>query len=102
MVDLLDDLDAGGGREESVPAELTTVVIVGGTVEGIGTAWDVVAFGDLDGGDLEVVLGLAGSVGAKDEAVGCVRFVGVPGRRIGEEDWERRGRRTYCSLSGSH
>ena len=35
----------------------------------------VVAFGEVDGGDLEIVLGLSGRVGTEEDTVNGVRFV---------------------------
>lgn len=58
-------------------SEFTTVVVVGISIEFISVGAG--SFGDLNGGDLEVVLGLAGGVGAEEETVGCVGFVGWSG-----------------------
>jgi hypothetical protein len=60
-----------------VAAQFTSVVVVVCAIEFIRAACWVIAFGYLDGGDLEVVLCLAGGVGSKEEAVGCVGFVSV-------------------------
>lgn len=60
-------------------AEFLALVVIVCSVKFLGAGGRVGAFGDLDLGDLEVVLGLAGGVGAEEEAVGCVGFVFVPG-----------------------
>lgn len=52
-------------------------VVIVCTIEFICTG--TITFGDLDGGYLEVILGLPGCVGAEEEAVGCVGFVGWSG-----------------------
>lgn len=64
-----------------MPAKLFAFVVIVCAVEFISArcyGW-VCAFGYLDLGNLKVVLGLAGGVGAKEEAVSCVRFVFVSG-----------------------
>jgi hypothetical protein len=78
VVYALDDGDARGGGD-GVSAELACGFGVGGTGE-VGVGWSVgggpwAGTGDLDGCDLEVVLGLAGGVGAEEEAVSGVWFV---------------------------
>lgn len=74
MVDLLDNLNARR-RRDGVSSELTTLVVVVAAVQFVG-AWGVVTFGDRDGGDLEVILGLAGGVGSEEEAVDGIGLVG--------------------------
>ncbi len=56
-------------------SELTTLVVVVAAVQFVG-AWGVVTFGDRDGGDLEVILGVAGGVGSEEEAVDGIGLVG--------------------------
>lgn len=68
VIEFLDDLDAGL-RRDGVSTELTTLLVVVVAVKFF------VAFGDLDICDLEIVLGLAGGVGSKEEAVGCVGLI---------------------------
>lgn len=53
-----------------MPAEFTRGIVVGGAVENIRVR--ATAVRDLDGGDLEVVGGLAGGVCAEEEAVSRV------------------------------
>jgi hypothetical protein len=53
-----------------MPTEFTRGVVVGGAVENIRVR--ATAVGDLNGGDLEVVGGLAGGVSAEEQAVGRV------------------------------
>lgn len=73
MVDLLNNLDAWLSRD-GMSSELTTVIIVGIPIEFVCVRSGV--FGNLDGGDLEVVLGLARGVGTEEETVDCMGFVG--------------------------
>ena len=74
VVNALHDLHARRGRER-VPAELAALVVVRRVIELVGGGAG--GLGDLDGGDLEVVLRLAGGVGAEEEAVGVVGFGGL-------------------------
>lgn len=73
MVDLLNNLDAWLSRD-GMSSELTTVIIVGIPIEFVRVRSGM--FGNLDGGDLEVVLGLARGVGTEEETVDCMGFVG--------------------------
>lgn len=74
MVDLLDNLDAGR-RGDGVASKLAALVIVVPPIEFICATGDVVAFGNLNGRYLQVVLGLTGGVGAEEEPMGGVGFV---------------------------
>ena len=80
MVDLLYNLDARG-RGDRMSPQFPTLVIVICTIELVcpRPACARIAFGDVDGGDLEVVLCLAGCVCPEEETVGCVGFGGVSG-----------------------
>jgi hypothetical protein len=74
MVYPLHDVDACLRRRQRMPAELAALLVVRATVEHVrarpGARWD------LHGRDLEVVCRLPGRVGAYEQAVGRVRFVG--------------------------
>ncbi len=74
MVDALDDADTRRGRD-GVATQLAALIVVVGAVDLVGPG-GAIAFGDGHGGDLEIVLGLAGRVGAEEEAVDRVGFVG--------------------------
>jgi hypothetical protein len=68
VIEFLGDLDARLGRD-GVSTEFTALFVVVVAVEFF------VTFGNLDGCDLEIVLGLTGCVGSKEEAVACVGLV---------------------------
>ena len=72
MVDLLYDLNARGRGDRMFPQSPALVVIY--TIELVRPcpACAKFGFGDVDGGDLKVVLCLAGCVCPKEETVGCV------------------------------
>lgn len=74
MVDLLDNLDAGR-RGDGVAPKLAALIIVVPPIELICATGDVIAFGNLHGRYLQVILGLAGGVGAEEEPMGGVGFV---------------------------
>ena len=66
MVDALRDLYARGVGN-GVSTQFSALIVIVRAIERVCT-WTL-AFGDLDGGNLEVVLRLAGSVCAKEQAV---------------------------------
>lgn len=66
VVDALRDLYTRGVGN-GVSTQFSAFIVIVRTIERICT-WTL-AFGDLDGGNLEVVLRLAGSVCAKEQAV---------------------------------
>ena len=84
VVDSLCNLDARGrcsGGWESVPTEFTTFIVVRVSVESIGRVNDgggrvCVAFREVHGCDLKVVLRLTGRVCTKEETMDCVWLVG--------------------------
>lgn len=63
---------------ETVATQFPAFVVIVGTIKFISPGGRVVTFGDLDSGDLEIVLGLPGGVSAEEEAVSGVGFGGVP------------------------
>ena len=73
MVDLLNNLDAWLSRD-GMSSKFTTVIVVGIPIEFVGVRSGT--FGNLNGGDLEVVLGLARGVGAEEQTVDRVGFIG--------------------------
>jgi hypothetical protein len=79
MVDFLDDLYPRAGWQR-VSSELATLIVVVGAFKLIGARGGVVAFGDLDCGDLKVVLRLSGCVRSKEKSVGCVGLRGIPAK----------------------
>lgn len=100
VVDFLDDLYPGAGGQR-VSSELAAFIVVVGTVKFIGSRCRVVAFGDLDCRDLQVVLRLSRCVRSKKQAVGCIWLGGIPAKPSDEESWHYISN-THCSLSGNH
>lgn len=77
MVDFLNDLYPRR-RGKAVATDFAALLVVVGAVELIGAGCGAITLGDLDGGDLEVVLGLSGGVRSKQEAMCGVRLRGIP------------------------
>lgn len=74
MVDLLNDLYAWLRRGDGVPTQLAAFIVIRIAVKLVSRRTR--AFGDLNGGNLEVVLGLTRSVCAKEQTMGRVWLVG--------------------------
>jgi hypothetical protein len=103
VVDPLDDGDARSGWY-GVAAELAPGLVVGGLREvDCAAAAGGRAFGDLDGGDLEVVLCLSRSVRSQEESVPRVRSTwGSSKSGGGSEARKKKGVAPHDSLSGNH
>ena len=63
---------------DTVSSKFSTFIVIVPSVEFIGGR-RVIAFGEVDSGYLEVILGLTGCVRAEEEAVDCVGLVGGSG-----------------------
>lgn len=102
MVDPLNDLDAGLGRD-GMAAQLAPLVVIIGAVKSVRRG-AIVSFWKLDSGYLQIILGLAGSVGSQQQSVGRIGLAGWPiiNPMRGALPRPRRDNETYDSLSGNH
>ena len=73
VVDALYDLYAGL-RWERVASQLAALIVVVAPIKTVGGG-AVIAFWEVYGGNLEVVLGLSGRVGPKEDAMYGIRLV---------------------------